>query len=106
MVEHQPSKLRVAGSSLVSRSMKKIGVYILECRNKSYYIGSTDDLDRRIKQHVEGKAKATMHLRPVVLKAFIACEDLKSARKLEREIKKKKSRKYTEKMIQQFPVEE
>ena len=106
MVECQLPKLKVAGSNPVSRSSEKVGVYILECHNKSYYIGSTDNLDRRVKQHADGKAKATMYLRPLTLKAFITSDDLKSARRLELVIKNKKSRKYTEKMIQQFPVEE
>jgi hypothetical protein len=41
-------------------------VYIVECRDGSYYVGSTTDLDRRIWQHNEGLgAQYTRHRRPV-----------------------------------------
>lgn len=30
-------------------------VYILECRDKRFYTGITNDLNRRIKEHKEGK---------------------------------------------------
>ncbi|RLQ91700.1 GIY-YIG nuclease family protein [Falsibacillus albus] len=40
--------------------------YVLECRDGSYYGGYTIDLERRIKQHNEGKgAKYTRARRPV-----------------------------------------
>ncbi|MET2978450.1 GIY-YIG nuclease family protein, partial [Gordonia polyisoprenivorans] len=29
-------------------------VYILECSDGSYYVGSTVDLDRRVNEHNEG----------------------------------------------------
>jgi putative endonuclease len=43
-------------------------VYILECSDGSYYIGSTVDLERRIWEHDEGLgASYTRHRRPVRL---------------------------------------
>ncbi len=30
-------------------------VYIIECRNKAYYTGATNDLARRLKDHREGR---------------------------------------------------
>jgi putative endonuclease len=43
-------------------------VYIVECRDGSYYVGSTVDLERRIWQHQEGEGAAyTRHRRPVRL---------------------------------------
>ena len=103
MVEHQLPKLRVAGSIPVSRSMK-IGVYILVCKNDRYYVGSTNDLDRRINCHYSGWVKATKNLLPLKLIAFIPCKDLKLARQMEFKIKKMKSRKYTKQFIDEFPV--
>ena len=42
--------------------------YIVECADKSYYVGSTTDLDRRIWEHNEGLgAKYTRRRRPVRL---------------------------------------
>ena len=43
-------------------------MYILECANGSYYVGSTDDLERRVWEHNEGiGAKYTARRRPVKL---------------------------------------
>ncbi len=46
----------------------KFFVYILECRNKTYYTGSTNNLEKRITLHNSGKgAKYTRDRRPVKL---------------------------------------
>ena len=43
-------------------------MYILECMDGSYYVGSTKDLERRIHEHNEGQgAKYTARRRPVKL---------------------------------------
>ncbi len=43
-------------------------VYIVECRDGSYYVGSTVDLERRIGDHQQGLGAAyTRHRRPVRL---------------------------------------
>jgi len=43
-------------------------MYILECSDGSYYVGSTKDLERRISEHQEGLgAKYTSRRRPVKL---------------------------------------
>ena len=34
--------------------MSTFYVYILECRDGSYYVGQTDDLDRRLDEHASG----------------------------------------------------
>jgi predicted GIY-YIG superfamily endonuclease len=33
-------------------------LYILECADKTLYVGHTDDLDERMRQHDEGKVDA------------------------------------------------
>ena len=45
-------------------------VYILECVDKTLYVGSTSDLEKRLKQHNGAKSGAhyTKIRRPVVLK--------------------------------------
>ena len=44
-------------------------VYILECRDGSFYVGSTRDLERRLSEHNEGLGAAyTRHRLPVVLR--------------------------------------
>lgn len=43
-------------------------VYIVRCRDGSYYVGSTLDLERRVWQHNQGEgAEYTKRRRPVVL---------------------------------------
>ncbi len=45
-------------------------VYILECVDGTFYIGSTNDIEKRVKAHNEGKAGAryTRARRPVVVR--------------------------------------
>ncbi|MBI3500390.1 MAG: GIY-YIG nuclease family protein [Bacteroidetes bacterium] len=80
-----------------------IGVYILQCKNERYYIGSSKDIKLRFEQHQNGSVKATKYILPVALKAIISCSDSTEARKLEWKIKKSKSRKVIEELISQYP---
>ena len=76
------------------------GVYILQSlKNLRYYIGSTNQIDVRVGQHNSGLVKATRHMRPWLLKAFIECQTLTDARKAEYRLKKYKSRMVVEKTI-------
>jgi putative endonuclease len=63
--------------------------YILECSDKSFYVGCTNNLAKRIKQHNESKCGAhyTKIRRPVILKYFEEFTTLKEARHRESEIK-------------------
>ena len=65
-------------------------VYILECADKTLYVGCTNNLERRLKQHNESKAGAhyTKIRRPVVLKYSETFPDLRSARGREAELKR------------------
>ena len=77
-------------------------VYIVECSDKSYYAGVTNDLDRRIWEHETGydKSSYTFKRRPVVLKYFQRFQDIKYAIEWEKQIKgwsrKKKEALFTE----------
>lgn len=64
--------------------------YILECRDKTFYIGSTNDLDKRLHAHNNLKAGAhyTKIRRPVVLRYFETFKNLNQAKKREAQIKK------------------
>ena len=67
----------------------KYFVYILECADKSLYVGCTNDLSRRIKQHNQSKwgAHYTKLRRPVVLRYSEKFGTLIEARRREAEIK-------------------
>ena len=64
-------------------------VYILECADKTLYIGCTNNLKKRLKQHNESKRGAhyTKIRRPVVLKYSEEFTTLTQARRRENEIK-------------------
>jgi putative endonuclease len=64
-------------------------VYILLCKDGSFYTGYTKDLDERIKQHENGKgAKYTKSHRPQKLAYVEIFGSRSSAMKRERVIKK------------------
>ena len=75
-------------------------MYILKSeRNNRYYIGSTNDLERRLMEHSKGQAKATARLIPLKLVYQEEYSDLLDARRRENQIKKWKSRKMIEELI-------
>lgn len=67
-------------------------VYIVECADKSLYVGFTNDLERRVKQHNESKRGAhyTKIRRPVVLRYFEKFKTSNAAKKREYKIKQYK----------------
>lgn len=64
-------------------------VYILECADKSFYVGCTNNMERRLEQHNNSKwgAHYTKIRRPVILKYSEGFPTLKEARRREIEIK-------------------
>ena len=76
-------------------NIKKGYVYILKDRNGKFYVGSTDNLERRFKQHKNGHTQTTRNMNDfeIVLKQEYG--SLKLARKIELKNKKiKKKRLY------------
>lgn len=73
-------------------------VYILECSDKSLYVGCTNNLEKRLEQHNNSKQGAhyTKIRRPVILKYKEEFATLKEARQREAEIKKWKRKKKME----------
>jgi len=66
-----------------------IAVYILLCSDNTYYTGATNNIEKRVKLHNQGKgAKYTRGRSPVRLVFMEETESLKAAFKREREIKK------------------
>lgn len=64
-------------------------LYILQCRDASLYTGITDDLQRRLAAHRNGKgAKYTRGRGPLVLRYTEICADHSAALRREYEIKK------------------
>ena len=67
-------------------------VYILECADKTLYVGCTNDLEKRLHQHNNLKSGAhyTKIRRPVALVRSETFPNLKEARSREAEIKRMK----------------
>ena len=70
--------------------MEGYHVYILECADKTLYVGSTNNLDKRLREHNTSKngAHYTKIRRPVILKYSENGLTFKDARKREAEIKR------------------
>ena len=81
--------------------MANFGVYILESiKNNRYYVGSTDNVFRRIQEHNAGRVSSTKNTRPWIIKVFIECADLSDARSSEYRLKKYKRKDILKKVIQ------
>lgn len=66
-------------------------VYILECHDGTLYTGWTNNIEKRIEAHQQGKgAKYTKVRRPVKLVYVEVCDDKSSGMKREYEIKRMK----------------
>jgi putative endonuclease len=75
-------------------------VYILYSEKPSkFYVGACTELERRLYEHNIGHSKFTSLGIPWNLVYKEHYEDLKSAKKREKEIKRKKSGKYIEKLV-------
>ncbi|MGB9637388.1 MAG: GIY-YIG nuclease family protein [Microgenomates group bacterium] len=76
-------------------------VYILQSlKNNSYYIGSTDNINKRIDEHNRGKSLYTKNILPVKLVFSQQYPSLKAARKAEYWLKSLKSKNILEKIIE------
>lgn len=64
-------------------------IYMLECQDSSLYIGSTNDVDKRFKAHMDGKgASYTRSHKPVKIVYMEELLDKSSALKREAVLKK------------------
>jgi predicted GIY-YIG superfamily endonuclease len=62
-------------------------VYFLQLNNRDVYVGSTNDLKRRLSSHQAGEVLSTKRNLPVKLKSYVAVESEALARELERYFK-------------------
>jgi putative endonuclease len=111
MGERHNGIVEVTGSSPVrstKRTIKMIVLfhnmffeYILQSLISSrYYVGHTDEIARRVQEHNTGMAKYTRRDKPWKLVYVENYTTRSAAMKRELEIKRKKSKKYIEKLIE------
>jgi putative endonuclease len=75
-------------------------VYILQSqKNGRYYIGSTNNIERRLLEHNSGKTKSLRNILPVELLFKKEYADLSEAGRMELRLKKLKNRKIIERII-------
>jgi ribonuclease HI len=69
-------------------------VYVLRCRNNSLYTGMTNNIERRLKEHEQGKgSKFVRSWKPFELVKTIPCKNAGEARRLEYDLKQLTRRK-------------
>jgi len=70
-------------------------VYIIRSSHSNFvYIGSTNDLKRRLEEHNNGLSISTKAYRPFILEAYIAVRTEKKARELEKYFKTGSGKQY------------
>lgn len=74
--------------------------YILRSKkDNSFYIGQTEDLEKRLSMHNKGLSRSTRFRRPYELVFYKEFETRKEAIRYERYLKSLKKRAYIEKLI-------
>ena len=79
--------------------MKKPCVYILFLENGQYYIGSSNDFERRYGEHLQCNHAGTKYAKPLRVEPIQYFEDYGFARRVEAKLKRLKSRIIIEKII-------
>ncbi len=74
-------------------------VYILRAADDRLYVGSTSNLEYRMRQHIAGHTQTTRNMKKFALVFKQETANLKIARAAERKLKKLKRKDYLEKII-------
>lgn len=86
---------------MVEKIKMKYFVYILKDERNRFYIGSTNDLERRLYQHSKKHTHTTIRMKKPLLVLKQEYPTLSEARAIERKIKKLKRKDYIEKMVKE-----
>ncbi|EKD56396.1 MAG: hypothetical protein ACD_58C00204G0001 [uncultured bacterium] len=74
-------------------------LYILQSNDGKYYVGSTNDVNRRLKQHQSGHTHSTKRMKDLKLVFSQEFLTLKNARQIEKKIKSWKRKDFIDKII-------
>ena len=75
---------------------------LLSKKDKNFYVGYTDDLKNRIKQHKSGKAESTKYRLPVILIYYECCLNKFDAIKRERYLKSGMGKRYIRNRLKNY----
>lgn len=81
----------ILGKKDYNEKMNSFFIYILECSDKTLYVGKTTNIAKRLRQHngeIKGGAKYTSGRRPVKIRYIEKHTSLSAALKREIELKK------------------
>ena len=74
-------------------------VYILENEKGEFYIGSTINLEKRLKQHLKGYTPTTKRMKAFKLIFFEKYKNIKDAKKIEYKLKNLKRHDYVANIV-------
>ena len=74
-------------------------VYFLELSSGDIYVGSTNDLRRRVQSHQNGDVQSTKGQLPVTLRSYVAVVAEDHARRLERYFKSGSGKAFAKKRL-------
>ncbi len=74
-------------------------VYFLQLGNGDIYVGSTNDLRRRVEWHRRGRVNSTKAYLPIALKSYVAVLTERNVRELERYFKSGSGKAFAKKRL-------
>ena len=75
-------------------------VYVLRSlKNGRHYVGMSQDVSRRLKEHNDGRTRSTKSHKPFEIVYTEECENREAARKRERYFKSGAGRRYLDKIL-------
>lgn len=78
-------------------------VYVLQSlKDKYFYVGYTNNLEKRIKTHKEGKVKSTINRRPLKLVYYEACLNQQDATHREKYLKTSWGKRYIKNRLKNY----
>jgi putative endonuclease len=81
----------------------KYYIYVLQSeRDKHFYTGYTDNINRRLKEHQEGKVQSTKNRRPLKLIYWEGCLNQQDATRREKYLKSAWGKRYIKSRLQQY----
>ena len=77
--------------------------YLLKSlKDKNWYTGYTKDLNKRLKEHNNGKVYSTKHKRPLKIIYYEVCQDKEDAKAREKYLKSGMGKRYLKNRIKNY----